>query len=83
MSRKFSEARLAAFLKAVEETGNQTIAAERAKVSRSWVTMTHRADPEFDAAVREALDRFRTGCVRRRSGSRRGDGASSTARNWS
>jgi hypothetical protein len=55
MSRKFSAARRAAFLRAVAETGNQTLAAERAKVSRSWVTMTRAADPDFDAAVRAAL----------------------------
>jgi hypothetical protein len=55
MSRKFSAARRAAFLRAVGETGNQTLAAERAKVSRSWVTMTRAAEPEFDAAVRAAV----------------------------
>lgn len=55
MSKKFSAARRAAFLKAVAETGNQTIAAERAKVSRSWVTLHRSTDPAFDAAVREAL----------------------------
>ena len=35
MTRKFSEARKAAFLSALRDTGNQTLAAERAKVSRS------------------------------------------------
>ena len=33
MSAKISAARRSAFLKALEETGNQTLAAERAKVS--------------------------------------------------
>jgi len=55
MSKKFSAARRAAFLKAVAETGNQTLAAERAKVSRSWVCLHRSTDPAFDAAVREAL----------------------------
>jgi len=55
MSRKFSEARRAAFIKAVRETGNQTLAAERAKVSRSWVQLHRSTDPAFDEAVRAAI----------------------------
>jgi hypothetical protein len=55
MSRKFSAARKQAFLDAVRETGNQTIAAERAKVSRSWVQLHRSSDPAFDAAVRGAI----------------------------
>ncbi len=55
MSAKISAARRAHFLKIVAETGNQTIAVERAKVSRSWVTLHRATDPAFDAAVREAL----------------------------
>lgn len=55
MSHKTSPARRAAFLKAVAETGNQTLAAERAKVSRSWVQLHRSTDPEFDAAVRAAI----------------------------
>lgn len=55
MSKKISAARRAAFLKAVAETGNQTLAAERAKVSRSWVCLHRSGDPAFDAAVREAM----------------------------
>jgi len=52
MTRKFSQARKDAFLAAVRETGNQTIACERAKVSRSWVQL-HRSE---DAAFRHAVD---------------------------
>jgi hypothetical protein len=52
MTRKFSQARKDAFLAAVRETGNQTIAGERAKVSRSWVQL-HRSE---DAAFRQAVD---------------------------
>ena len=55
MSRKTSPARRAAFLKALRETGNQTIAAERAKVSRSWVQLHRSTDPGFDEAVRDAI----------------------------
>ena len=56
MSRKFSAARKQAFLTALTETGNQTIAAERAKVSRSWVQLHRSTDPEFDGQVRSAIE---------------------------
>lgn len=55
MSRKTSPARRAAFLRAVAETGNQTIAAERAKVSRSWVQLQRSTDPRFKAEVAAAV----------------------------
>lgn len=59
VSAKISAAKRAAFLRAVAETGNQTLAAERAKVSRGWVT-THRGrDADFDAAVRAAVQSAR------------------------
>ncbi|MCW3847026.1 hypothetical protein OF829_07220 [Sphingomonas sp. LB-2] len=54
MSRKFSTARREAFFRALAETGNQTLAAERAKVSRSWVTLHRAADPEFRARIAAA-----------------------------
>ena len=50
MSAKTSPARRAAFLKALGETGNHTIAAAHARVSRSWVTQRKMSDPEFRAA---------------------------------
>jgi hypothetical protein len=59
MSAKISAARAAAFLKAVGETGNQTLAAERAKVSRSWVLLHRGRDPGFDAAVKAAVEEAR------------------------
>jgi len=59
VSAKISAAKRAAFLKAVAETGNQTLAAERAKVSRSWVTTHRTRDAGFDAAVREAVEEAR------------------------
>lgn len=55
MTRKFGEARREAFLAALRETGNQTIAAERAKVSRSWVRLHRSSDPAFGRAVEEAV----------------------------
>ncbi len=56
MSRKTSPQRRGAFLAALRATGNQTLAAERAKVSRSWVQLHRSSDPAFDAAVREAVE---------------------------
>lgn len=55
MTRKFSQARKDAFLAAVRETGNQTIGAERAKVSRSWVQLHRTEDLAFRKAVDEAV----------------------------
>ena len=64
MSVRHSQARRAAFLAALAETGNQTLAAERAKVSRSWVTVHRRDEPAFraamDAAVTQAAERLAT-----------------------
>ena len=62
MSAKTSAARRAAFLAALGETGNQTLAAERARVSSSWVQLHRKGDPEFrresDAAIAEARARL-------------------------
>ena len=55
MTKKFSQARKDAFLRALAQTGNQTISAERAKVSRSWVCLHRSSDAEFDAACRRAI----------------------------
>lgn len=54
MSRKTSTARREAFFRALAETGNQTLAAERAKVSQSWVTLHRSADPAFRARIEAA-----------------------------
>jgi hypothetical protein len=48
-------ARKRAFLKALEATGNVTLAAEAAKVSRSWVGLHRKEHPEFDADCRAAV----------------------------
>jgi hypothetical protein len=57
MSKKFSAARKRAFLTRLAESGNQSLAAERAKVSRSWVQLHRSSDAGFDAACREAIAR--------------------------
>jgi hypothetical protein len=55
MTAKFGEARRNAFLAALRESGNQTLAAERAKVSRSWVSLHRSGDPAFRKAMDEAI----------------------------
>lgn len=60
MSKKFSAARKRAFLQYLAETGNQTLSAERAKVSRSWVCLQRSGDSGFDAACREAIREAKT-----------------------
>lgn len=55
MTAKFGQARKDAFLVALRETGNQTLAAERAKVSLSWVKLHRSSDPAFRHATEEAV----------------------------
>ncbi|HEY0147893.1 MAG TPA: hypothetical protein VGB70_02705 [Allosphingosinicella sp.] len=55
MWTKITQARREAFLRVLGECGNQTLAAERARVSRSWVCKWRGLDPEFDAAVKAAV----------------------------
>lgn len=55
MSKKTSEARKRAFFTALAETGNQTISAERARVSRSWVSLHRSTDPAFKARMESAI----------------------------
>lgn len=63
MTAKMSERRKKAFLKAFGETGNVTLSAEQAEVSRRWVQMQRKADAGFDAeflnAKRQSFDRLR------------------------
>lgn len=59
MSHKTSPARRAAFFKALRETGNQTLACERAKVSRAWVQLQRSTDPQFRADVTSATEEAR------------------------
>lgn len=72
MTAKFGRARKELFLAVVRETGNQTIAAERAKVSRSWVTLHRSRDPEFKRACDDAVAEARAAL--RRARDERGDG---------
>jgi hypothetical protein len=72
MSHKTSPARRAAFIAAVAETGNQTIAAERAKVSRSWVHLQQSTDPAFRAELDAAIATAKTSFDRLRTNGNRG-----------
>jgi hypothetical protein len=62
MTKKTSKARTEAFFTALSETGNQTISAERACVSRSWVSLHRQTDPAFkarmEACVAQARERL-------------------------
>ena len=55
MSAKITASRRRAFLTHLANSGNITLSAERAKVSRSWVRLHRSEDPAFDAACREAV----------------------------
>jgi hypothetical protein len=74
MSAKISEARRRAFLAALGESRNQTLAAERAKVSRAWVQLHRARDPAFGRAVAEALAAARQALALRRGDDAQGDG---------
>ena len=53
MPAEVPTSRLAAFLQALRDTGNATLAAEWAGVSRDWAYKRRRQDPWFDARYRE------------------------------
>lgn len=53
--KKFGAARKRAFLAYLAQSGNQTLSAEKACVSRSWVQLHRSQDPGFDAACRAAI----------------------------
>ncbi len=71
MTAKIGTSRRKAFLAALAETGNQTLAAERAKVSRSWVQLHRSSDPGFRRACEEALAEAKA-ALRQAQGGRRG-----------
>lgn len=77
MSHKTSPARRAAFLRALAETGNQAIACERAKVSRSWVTLHRSTDPAFKAEIVAAIAEARAALLAERA-----TGSMKPARAW-
>lgn len=47
MHKKMSAGRRSAFLKELGKTGNITVSADRAAVSRGWVLRQRKADAEF------------------------------------
>lgn len=55
ISTKINTRRRAKFLHFLAASGNLTLSAERAKVSRSWVGLHRSTDPAFDAACRAAI----------------------------
>lgn len=63
MTAKMSDRRRAAFLKALAVCGNQTLAAERVCVSRSWVCQERMRNPEFNSecgrVIAQARERLR------------------------
>lgn len=67
MTAKTSPARRAAFMAAVAATGNRTLAAERAKVSQSWVTLHRATDPAFRAELDAAMASVRERLAAQRS----------------
>lgn len=74
MTRKFTQARKDAFLAALRESGNQTLAAERAKVSRSWVQVQRGEDPAFREGIARAVEEAKA-ALRQAQGERGGNGA--------
>lgn len=55
MTARIGPERREVFLAALAKSGNQTLAAERAKVSRAWVSRHQRIDPAFAAAMATAV----------------------------
>ena len=70
MSHKTSPQRRAAFFKALRETGNQTLACERARVSRAWVQLQRSTDPAFKAEVEAGVAAARASLLAARPGGR-------------
>jgi hypothetical protein len=56
VTRKFGQARRDVFLATLREAGNRTLAAERVKVSQSWVTLHRWSDPDFQRVCEEAIE---------------------------
>jgi hypothetical protein len=56
MHKKMSDRRRDAFLRSLEASGNQTLAAEQACVSRSWVCKERGLNPAFDSACRAVIE---------------------------
>src|SRR5688500_11572223 len=54
MTARMSEAKRRAFLKAYAQSGNMTLAAQEAGMSRSWAVKARRSDSGFDSDCRSA-----------------------------
>lgn len=54
MTARMSDARRRAFLEAYAQSGNMTLSAEQAGMSRSWAVKARRSDPVFDRDCRAA-----------------------------
>lgn len=65
VTRKFDAAREAAFLAALETSGNLTLAADEVGVSRSWVLLRRGESGRFDDLVRATLAAVAEGLPRR------------------
>jgi len=59
MPSRISTARQLAYLRALADTGNASLAAARARVSRDWAYKKRKADAGFDGLCREMIARFR------------------------
>lgn len=59
MPARTSPARVAAYFRALEQTGNLTLAAERARVSQTWARERRAADPAFAARMTAAIETAR------------------------
>lgn len=59
MPSKISTAQMVVYLKALAATGNASLAAAEAGVSRDWAYKKREVDPRFDALFREMKARFR------------------------
>jgi hypothetical protein len=59
MTAKISARHRQAFVEALAETGNYTLAAAQVRVSRDWAVKLKRRDAAFDAACREAREKAR------------------------
>lgn len=79
MTARMAEARKEALLAALAETGNLTLAAERAKLSRSWALKHRQENPAFDGRCREAVAAARERLRRLRAS---GGGGTRPAEGW-
>ncbi|HYD37460.1 MAG TPA: hypothetical protein VEA60_07595 [Allosphingosinicella sp.] len=57
MTARIDQGRKRLFLRALGESGNLTLSAERAGVSRDWARLHRKANPAFEADCRAALAR--------------------------